>query len=140
MRRGQVVLVLLVLPVAVVLTIVAITLPIDSPPAPRLPSASSTSGVVAQSRATGTVALRIRTVGATAADLAALDATGLLVLANEPLSGGRSPVKVVYYDPARREAAEEVQGLLGRGTLVHEPVSAPESDITIMFGKDSTRT
>lgn len=131
---------LLVLPIAVALTIVAITLPVDSPPVPRLPSASGTSGVVAQSRATGTVALRIKTFGATTADLAELDATGLLVLANEPVSGGRSPVKVVYYDPARREAAQEVQGLLGRGTLVYEPVSTPESDITIMFGKDSTRT
>jgi hypothetical protein len=144
-RRGQIVLALLILPLAVGLTVVAITLPPDHPPAPRLPAASSTPGVVAASRATGPGSLRIATVGASAQDLADLEQTGVLVLANgEPDSGRHPSVRVLYYDQARREAAREVQRLLGRGTLSFEPAAvAPASDITIIYstyGKDSSRT
>lgn len=46
---------------------------------------------------------------------------------------------IVYYDRGQQASAEQVQALLGRGTLHHKLVFEPGVDVTIVLGKDLSR-
>jgi hypothetical protein len=47
---------------------------------------------------------------------------------------------IVYYDRGQQASAERVKALLGRGTLRHKLVFEPGVDVTIVLGKDLSRS
>lgn len=49
---------------------------------------------------------------------------------------GQRETQVIYYDPAKRPAAEKVRQALGVGVLVHNRNRADVVDVTVIVGKD----
>ena len=49
---------------------------------------------------------------------------------------GQRETQIIYYDPAKRPAAEKVRQALGIGVLVHNRNRADVVDVTVIVGKD----
>ena len=49
---------------------------------------------------------------------------------------GQRETQIIYYDPAKRPAAEKVRQALGVGVLVHNRNRADVVDVTVIVGKD----
>ncbi|HEX7167922.1 MAG TPA: LytR C-terminal domain-containing protein [Acidimicrobiales bacterium] len=131
-RRVEGALVLLAFPVAVALTVLAISAPAGSGPVAEAAAAADAPSVVA---IRGGEAVKAYAIGDR------LSALGYDVGAITPDDKSFGPdTVVVYYDRAHVAEAERLRNLLGVGTIRREPVFSPSSDMTIFIGKDLRHT
>jgi hypothetical protein len=129
-RRVEAVLALLAFPIAVATTIVVISSPVSSRPAPKPTAAVGGTVQVSGGGALPAYGLADR-----------LAAAGYEVVAVRPGDNSVGPeTVVVYYERGDRAVAERLRDLLGTGTIRREQVLSPSSDLTILLGKDLQHT
>jgi hypothetical protein len=124
--------VLFAFPLAVAMTVVAISAPARSRPAQPYGEAATTSASVAISGAdpVPTFALADR-LAASGYDVVSVEAS------RNSLSAS---TVVVYYERDRQTSASRLRELLGVGTIRLDQVFQPGSDLMILLGKDLRRT
>lgn len=121
LRRMQGLIALLILPAAVVLTVVAIRLPVDGGPANR--------PVVELVGAPPVVADRLSASGFVVRDESVVEVDGVNSSVSDPA--------IVYYRDSDRPLARRVRQALGRGTMVYRPMLHQGHDVTVVVGKDA---
>ena len=125
-RRFEAALALLAFPVAVGLTVLAIT----------TPAAGSR-----RAEPVGAAAARVSVLGGDAvpafglADRLVERGFDVVAVGPDENSVG-STTEVVYYERSHRDDAERLRDILGVGTIRREQVFSPSADLTILIGKD----
>lgn len=126
-RRVEAAAALLAFPVAVVLTVVAIS-PQSSQASARVDTTPTVTVTGAEPIAVFAVADRLAGEGYDVLSAGASD------------NSFPGATVVVYYERRHLAAATRLRDLLGEGTIRREQVLAPSSTLTVILGKDPQRT